>query len=81
MAVSFLSVVTMTVTVPVSVTVPMAILSVRVRLDGVGDQMEESITEQTAGSKGQQGLQSRLHLFRVIQRDSKENEERRGADQ
>lgn len=80
-AVSFLTVVTMAVTVPMSVAMPMAILSMRVRLDGMGDQMEESITEQTAGSKGQQGLQPRLHLFRVIQRDSKENEERRGADQ
>lgn len=86
MTVSFFPFMTMavTVTMSTSVTVPMAVSSlsvVRMRLDGVRNQMKESITQKPSGREGQQSLQPWLHLFRVIERNGKQDKERCGTDQ
>lgn len=61
MTVSFFPLMTMavTVTMSTSVTMPMAVSTlsvVRMRLDGVRDQMKESITQKPSGREGQQSL-------------------------
>lgn len=82
---SFLSFlpVRMTVTVTMRMSMPMIVTlaMMTVRLNSVRNQMQEGITQQSTGGKRQQGLQSGLHLLRVVQRDGKQDEERSGTDQ
>lgn len=72
----------MTVTVTMRMPVPMivALAVMTVRLNGVRNQMQEGIAQQSTGGKRQQGLQPGLHLLRVVQRDGKQDEERSGTD-
>lgn len=69
------------VTVVMSVAVPVPVTIVRMGLDGMGNQVEKSITKQSTGGESEQCLQSRLHFFRVVQRDGEQDEKRSGADQ
>lgn len=77
----FLAILTVRVTVSVRMSVAVAIAVVVVRLDGMRNQMQKRIAQQSSGGERQQGFQPRLHLFGVVQRDGKQDEERCGTDQ
>ena len=69
-AMTFLSLPAMRVTVRMTVTVVVTLATmVMVRLDGMRNQMQERIAQQATGSERQQGFQPGLHLFGVVQRD------------
>lgn len=71
-----LSVVAMAVTMTVAILPMMA-----VRLDRVGNQVQESIAQQSTRGEGEQRLQPWLHFLGVIQRNCKQDKERGGANQ
>lgn len=78
--------VTMAVAVIMPMAMPMTVTIVRVWLDGMGNQVEERIPEQSTGGESEQRLQPRLHFFRVVQRDGEQDkkwcrtDQQRGAE-